>query len=258
MVWIIFDELSQTIAFGNRPPGLSLPNLDRLKQESFYATAAEPPAATTLASLPSLIVGQKVLEAASEGPRDLLLKLESKPGAVPWSSLPNVFDSARDLGFNTALVGWYHPYGRVPAPQPDGMLLDVGMGRSRDRAAGAAGVFRRQHEEPHTRGIIVLAAGRSSAWSASGNFHPAPKIGEVHFSGRPRTAGGVGPGIGLALDSSAGSVSSGDLRSEPDGTLSYRLLSGYQDDLRAGRSGTGPGCAKPSRMPGWKTALRFW
>jgi len=29
VVWIIFDELSQTIAFGNRPAGLRLPNFDR-------------------------------------------------------------------------------------------------------------------------------------------------------------------------------------------------------------------------------------
>jgi hypothetical protein len=27
--------------------------------------------------------------------------------------MPNVFDSARDLGLNTALVGWFHPYGRL-------------------------------------------------------------------------------------------------------------------------------------------------
>jgi hypothetical protein len=40
-VWIIFDELSQAIAFGNRPPGLSLPNLDRLKAVSLFATAAK-------------------------------------------------------------------------------------------------------------------------------------------------------------------------------------------------------------------------
>jgi hypothetical protein len=113
VVWIIFDELSQTVAFGNRPPGLSLPNLDRLREESFYATAAESPTGFTKTSLPSLIVGQKVLDAAPDGPGDLRLKLESSAPTVRWSSLPNVFDAARDLGFNTAVVGWYHPYGRV-------------------------------------------------------------------------------------------------------------------------------------------------
>jgi hypothetical protein len=113
VVWIIFDELSQTIAFGNRAPDLALPNLDRLKQESFYATAAASPADETAIALPGLILGQQVVAATPDGPNDLRVRLESRAAAVPWSSLPNVFDAARDLGFNTALAGWYHPYGRV-------------------------------------------------------------------------------------------------------------------------------------------------
>ncbi len=113
VVWIIFDELSQTIAFGNRAADLQLPNLDRLKGESFYATAAESPSNATLVSLPSLILGEQVLGTSPQGPGDLRVRLSSRAGAVPWSSLRNVFDSARDLGFNTAVVGWYHPYGRV-------------------------------------------------------------------------------------------------------------------------------------------------
>lgn len=113
VVWIVFDELSQTIAFGNRPKGLALPNLDRLKEESFYATAAESPTDRTETSLPSLILGQQVLEASPRGVGDL--RVEVTPGAEPvsWSSLPNVFDTARNLGFNAAVVGWFHPYGRV-------------------------------------------------------------------------------------------------------------------------------------------------
>jgi hypothetical protein len=113
VVWIIFDELSQTIAFGNRAASLALPNLDALKQESFYATAAKPPATQTEISMPSLILGEKVLHANPDRPGDLRVRLSSQAGEVSWSSLPNVFDAARDLGFNTALVGWFHPYGRV-------------------------------------------------------------------------------------------------------------------------------------------------
>ena len=112
-IWIIFDELSQTIAFGNRPPGLELPNLDRFREESFYATNATSPANLTEISIPSLILGEKVLRAFAEKPDDLRLQLSSRPDAVSWKSLPNVFDSARALGLNTALVGWFHPYGRI-------------------------------------------------------------------------------------------------------------------------------------------------
>jgi hypothetical protein len=113
VIWIIFDEMSQTIAFGNRPAGLALPNLDRLRKESLYATAATSPAMVTTVSLPSLIVGEKVAEAMPHGPGDLQVRFGGQSQPVAWSSIPNVFDAARGLGFNTALVGWYHPYGRL-------------------------------------------------------------------------------------------------------------------------------------------------
>jgi len=113
VVWIIFDELSQAIAFGNRPADLALPNLDRLRQESFYATSAASPANFTEMSLPCLILGDEVTAASPTGPGDLRVKLRSREAIVLWSKLPNVFDTARGLGYNTALVGWFHPYGRV-------------------------------------------------------------------------------------------------------------------------------------------------
>jgi len=113
VVWIVFDELSQEIAFNNRPSGMALPNLDGLKQQSFYATAAESPADRTQLAMPSLILGEKVRYANPDGPDDLRIGLDARPAPVSWSSLPNVFDDVRDLGFDTALVGWFHPYGRV-------------------------------------------------------------------------------------------------------------------------------------------------
>jgi hypothetical protein len=113
VVWIILDELSQTIAFDNRPAGLDLPNLDRLRAESFYATSAESPADWTERSLPDLIVGQDLGKSIPEDPDNLLMapRPDSKPFA--WSSIPNVFDTAREMGLNTALAGWDHPYCRV-------------------------------------------------------------------------------------------------------------------------------------------------
>lgn len=113
VVWIIFDELSQTIAFGNRPAELALPNFDRLKRGSFYASSAESPADSTEISMPSLILGEQVIEASPQGPDVLRVRTGSRTGPLAWSSMPNVFDAARDLGFNTALVGWFHPYGRL-------------------------------------------------------------------------------------------------------------------------------------------------
>ncbi len=230
VVWIIFDELSQTIAFGNRPPGLSLPNLDRLKQESFYATAAEPPGATTLVSLPSLIVGQKVLEAANGGPRDLLLKLESKPGMVPWGSLPNVFDSARDLGFNTALVGWYHPYGRVLHRSLTECYWtsgweDPAIVQPVQPESFADSMRNRIREE-----LLTLPLAGHLPGAPRETFIRRQKLVKfTYLDGRARQVVSD-PGIGLALIHLP-VPNPPAIFDRADGALSYRLLSSYEDDM---------------------------
>ncbi|HEY2017243.1 MAG TPA: sulfatase-like hydrolase/transferase [Bryobacteraceae bacterium] len=113
VVWVVFDELSQEIAFANRPAGLQLPNLDRFRGESFYASAARAPSAATETSLPSLILGEHITETEPLGPGHVLLTLKGKSRRVEWGDTPNVFDTARRMGLNTALAGWYHPYGRL-------------------------------------------------------------------------------------------------------------------------------------------------
>jgi len=113
VVWIVFDELSQEMAFGNRSQGPPLTNLGRLKAISFFATAAKAPSGATLTSMPGLILGEPVIEAIPRGPYNLYLRTRSQSQPVPWSAFPSVFDDARELGFDTALLGWYHPYGRL-------------------------------------------------------------------------------------------------------------------------------------------------
>jgi hypothetical protein len=113
VVWIIFDELSQAITFDHRPPGLMLPEFDRLRSQSFHALAARSPAGSTEESMPALILGEHVLQSDPEGPSSLTLKTSSSSAPIDWSSAPNVFDHARQLGYNSALAGWFHPYGRL-------------------------------------------------------------------------------------------------------------------------------------------------
>jgi hypothetical protein len=112
-VWIIFDELSQTIAYRNRPRGLDLPNFDRLKNESFYATSAFSPGEATLFAMPALILGEEVTEVKPDGPARLLLTTRAHPQWFSFAAAGNVFEDARAAGFNTAVAGWYHPYGRL-------------------------------------------------------------------------------------------------------------------------------------------------
>ncbi len=113
VVWVVFDALSRKIAFEQRPAGLYLPNFDRLRAESFYATAAAPPGDATLLCLPAMILGRRVTHSTPQGASDL--ELTTSRGRERFGATPdgNVFDDARALGYNTALAGWYHPYCRI-------------------------------------------------------------------------------------------------------------------------------------------------
>lgn len=113
IIWILFDETDRRLAFDNRPANLQLPEFDRLRAEALDATNAYPPGASTILSLPALISGRQVSHPQPEGSWDLEMTLVDNQRVTSWKRLPSVFASARDLGFNTALVGWFHPYGRL-------------------------------------------------------------------------------------------------------------------------------------------------
>jgi hypothetical protein len=112
VVWLVFEELDQRLTFEARPPGLELPEFDRLRREALYADAARPPAGTTDVSMPALITGRPVVAVAPTSPNDLELTFADGP-AAPWRAQPNVFSRARALGYDTALIGWRLPYPRV-------------------------------------------------------------------------------------------------------------------------------------------------
>jgi hypothetical protein len=115
VVWVIFDEWDQRLSFDDRPANLALPEIDRFRGASFAAQNAYPPGPTTLESMPALIAGRVVEKAEPAGPAELRLTLRGVPTPVDWRRASNVFDDARDLGLDTALVGVYHPYCRVLA-----------------------------------------------------------------------------------------------------------------------------------------------
>jgi hypothetical protein len=113
VVWMIFDAWDEGLSFKERPAGLELPELDRLRAEAFYSDAVFQPGPVTDVSMPALTVGRQVLESSPDGPRDLNLYLRGAAQPVKWSALPNIFGAARSLGLNTGVIGWYVPYCRV-------------------------------------------------------------------------------------------------------------------------------------------------
>ena len=112
VVWLVFEELDPGLAFETRPPGIQLPELDRLRRESLYAGAAHPPAGATELSMPALITGRPVVSVTPLNPYDLELTF-SDGKTARWSVQPNVFSRARVFGYDGAVIGWHLPYPRV-------------------------------------------------------------------------------------------------------------------------------------------------
>ncbi|HSA92934.1 MAG TPA: alkaline phosphatase family protein [Terriglobales bacterium] len=113
VVWIVFDEMDARPAFLARPPGLSLPNLDRLRAQALYASAARQAGLQTVASFTSIIAGRQVYGARPQA-NELLVSFQ--PDAEPheaFSRQPSLFSKAREAGFATAAAGWYFPYCRL-------------------------------------------------------------------------------------------------------------------------------------------------
>ncbi len=112
ILWIIFDEFDFRLSFENRPPTVELPEFERLRSESIFAGNAYPPGGDTVLSLPALINGRLVARSNRTAPNELMLTFDNSQ-RLPWSTEPNIFSSARAMGLNTALAGWYHPYCRI-------------------------------------------------------------------------------------------------------------------------------------------------
>jgi hypothetical protein len=112
VVWMILDETDYRLAFEKRPASVALPEFDRLRREALSADHAYPPGDSTIISMPALISGRRISAADPDG-CDLGLILADTGATVEWSALTSVFSRARELGVNTALVGWYHPYARL-------------------------------------------------------------------------------------------------------------------------------------------------
>lgn len=113
VVWLIFDELDYRLAFEQRPPGVRLTAFDRFREESICATNANSPGDNTTLSMPALISGRRLSAAEAASATDLRVTLADTGETNLWSHLPSVFEAAQAAGFNTALLGWFHPYDRV-------------------------------------------------------------------------------------------------------------------------------------------------
>jgi len=113
LIWLLFDEFDQRLAFDDRQPGVNLPELDRLRGESMVATHAGQTAAWTMVAVPSLLSGQVFTHSEPANADSLMVMPSGSSVMVDWRDEPSVFRKARELRLNAGIVGWHHPYCRV-------------------------------------------------------------------------------------------------------------------------------------------------
>jgi hypothetical protein len=113
VVWVIFDEWDQELTFEDRPTRIHLPEIDRLREAAFSAANAETPGPETDLSMPALITGMALADGRAKSAWELMIRPKNGDRWIPWSGQDNVFRRAREMGFNTAVVGWAVPYCRV-------------------------------------------------------------------------------------------------------------------------------------------------
>ena len=134
VVWLLFDEFDQHMAFDERPRGLDLPELDRLRTESMVANRVLQTADATVVAVPSLLSGQAFERTQFVDAGNMLIQAPGSAALLPWRDQLNVFQQARHMGANTSLIGWQLPYCRVigdslvhcfdqPGGHPPGALL---------------------------------------------------------------------------------------------------------------------------------------
>jgi hypothetical protein len=119
LVWILFDELSYDQLFEHRAHDLPLPNFDALRSISTLYTNTQPIGYHTVSIVPSLIGGQVIDDYRFRWNNQLDLHF---PGVRGWrqaTGATSVFGDAQQLGWRTAVVGWYNPYCTVYASAID-------------------------------------------------------------------------------------------------------------------------------------------
>src|SRR5256885_17083773 len=95
---IIFDMLDYDLLFGHRPADVNVPEFERLRTETLFATNAESPAAFTELSLPAMTIGKLVTDTDPASPNELLLTVEGSSQPRPWTLEPNIVSEAQNSG----------------------------------------------------------------------------------------------------------------------------------------------------------------
>jgi Sulfatase len=110
LVWILFDELAYKPTFESRDPSLSLPNVDRLRNESTLYTDVTPIAYRTTRAVPSLMLGRIVTDVVYTSDNRYLVQIGDSSHWTPFDVNASLIGMAKQNGLTTSIVGWYVAY----------------------------------------------------------------------------------------------------------------------------------------------------
>jgi hypothetical protein len=115
IIWMIFDELDESVVFDQRLSKIDLPNLDALKQNSLSASKAYPPANYTPYSMSSYLLRKLVRLTIPTSPFSAILKLRDHT-EIPWEGTENLFQKLFNLSRSIEVIGWHIPYCKLYQP----------------------------------------------------------------------------------------------------------------------------------------------
>lgn len=119
IVWILFDEMDQSLTFSARPAHLHLPEFDRLRNESIHAERAVPAERQTINVVLSLLSGRRISSVSPLGPSDAKLEYADGSASGLISETHHLYTKMRRSGLHSAVVGGYLPYCQLFGPDLD-------------------------------------------------------------------------------------------------------------------------------------------
>lgn len=114
VVWLLFDEADAlALERAGTPSDLNLPEFDRMRNDSLYVKSAYPSGPVTLLSIPAMLTGRKLSDLRMHGPAEVFVRWEGKQDWEVFGRHWTLFRGVRELGGNSGVTGWFHPYCRV-------------------------------------------------------------------------------------------------------------------------------------------------
>ena len=110
VVWVILDEWDYDLTYG-RADRKVFPELDRLRQQAVFLENVRAAGNITLVAIPGLLLGRPVRDYHTTAPAAARFLSTGVSEAFPGPQ--TIFDTAAQFGYQSHIVGWYHPYCRI-------------------------------------------------------------------------------------------------------------------------------------------------